>query len=152
MADAFVREYTGADFEALYAIDQACYPPGIAYTRRVLRWFLALDGAIRRVAERDGRIAGFILALDEGDSGHIITLDVLRAHRRQGIGSLLLTSAERELAARGVRQVELETATDNHAAVAFWQKHGYRTCAVLPRYYLGQHDAFWMAKQLDTET
>ena len=52
------------------------------------------------------------------------------------------------LAARGVRRVSLETATTNEPAVAFWQRHGYRTVAVLKRYYLGRLDAYEMRKIL----
>ena len=49
---------------------------------------------------------------------------------------------------RGVRRVSLETATDNEAGVAFWQRHGYRTSGVMRRYYLGRTDAFTMIKTL----
>jgi ribosomal protein S18 acetylase RimI-like enzyme len=64
------------------------------------------------------------------------------------LGTLLLDAVETALAARGVRAVELETATNNQAAIAFWQKHGYRTLGVLPRYYLGRIDAYSMRKPL----
>jgi ribosomal protein S18 acetylase RimI-like enzyme len=45
-----------------------------------------------------------------------------------------------------VRSILLETATENDAAVAFWQRHGYRIEATLKRYYLGRLDAFEMRK------
>ncbi|HXN96949.1 MAG TPA: hypothetical protein VN879_20745, partial [Candidatus Acidoferrales bacterium] len=44
--------------------------------------------------------------------------------------------------------VLLETAIDNEAAVAFWQRHGYRIEATLKRYYLGRIDAYEMRKLL----
>lgn len=143
-----VRPYDPADLDSLYAIDQACYPPGIAYSRRTLRWFLRLPGAECWVAAQAERVVGFILTEAESLRAHIITLDVSGTHRRRGIGSALLLHAEQRLAARGVQRIELETATDNHAAVVFWQKHGYRTRGVLPRYYLGRTDALWMDKPL----
>jgi ribosomal protein S18 acetylase RimI-like enzyme len=52
------------------------------------------------------------------------------------------------LAARGVQEMVLETAVENAAGVAFWQRHGYRTVATLKRYYLGRLDAFEMRKKL----
>ena len=145
--NALLRSYRPEDFETLYAIDQTCYPRGIAYSKRSLRWFLTLPGADSIVAEA-GRIVGFILCEAEDQYGHIITIDVLEAFRRSGIGSALLREAERRLAERGVRTVELETAHDNDAAIAFWQKHGYRTRGVYKRYYLGRVDALAMAKLL----
>jgi ribosomal-protein-alanine N-acetyltransferase len=146
--NAILRLYRPEDFETLYAIDQVCYPRGIAYSKRSLRWFLALPGADCIVAEAGGQIAGFILCEAEGPHAHIITIDVREAFRRLGIGSALLGGAERRLVKRGVRAVELETAQDNDAAIAFWQKHGYRTRGVYKRYYLGRVDALAMAKLL----
>jgi ribosomal protein S18 acetylase RimI-like enzyme len=47
-----------------------------------------------------------------------------------------------------VRCILLETAITNEAAVAFWQRHGYRIEATLKRYYLGKLDAYEMRKIL----
>ncbi len=143
-----LRPYTPEDFESLYAIDQECYAPGIAYSKRTLRWFLRLSGAECLVAEAGGAVAGFLLAEHEGERAHLITLDVVAAHRRRGLGTALLRAMEQSLAACGVRQVSLETATDNDAAIAFWEKHGYRTVGVLRRYYLDRIDAYAMHKLL----
>jgi ribosomal protein S18 acetylase RimI-like enzyme len=60
----------------------------------------------------------------------------------------LLQAQEAYLAGHGVKKVELETATDNLPAIAFWQRHGYRTRGVLKRYYLGRVDAYRMEKPL----
>lgn len=143
-----LRPYQPDDFEELYTIDQACYPPGIAYSKRTLRLFLRLPGAKCLVAEAAGRIAGFILAEHEGERAHLITIDVLAAERRRRVGTALLLAIEQAVAARGARQVTLETATDNHVAIAFWQKHGYRTVGVLKNYYLDRLDAYSMHKPL----
>ncbi len=143
-----LRLYSPADFETLYQLDQACYPTGIAYSRRTLRGYLAMPGAECLIAEAAGEIAGFILTEAEEQQAQIITIDVLEALRRKGRGKALLLEAEKRLAARGVRQVHLETAHDNVAAIAFWKKHGYRTRGVLRGYYLGRTDAFSMVKDL----
>jgi len=47
-----------------------------------------------------------------------------------------------------VREISLETATDNTSAIAFWQKHGYRKRGVKKGYYPGGRDAFSMSKLL----
>lgn len=143
-----LRESRDSDFDTLYQIDQACFARGIAYSRRTLRWFLGLPGAECIVAEADGGIIGFVLTHAEGSTAQIVTLDVLEAHRRSGSGSALLAEAEKRLAARGVRIVQLETAHDNAAAIAFWTRHGYRTRGVLKNYYLDRIDALAMEKRL----
>ena len=143
-----LRDYASPDFDALYALDRICYPRGIAYSKRELRWFLAQRGALCVVAERGGAIAGFLIADREGAEAHIITIDVAPEHRRRGVGTEMLREVERRLAVLGVQQINLETAADNEAGTAFWQRHGYRTIGVLPGYYLGLQDAHAMTKQL----
>lgn len=132
----------------LYRIDQECYPRGIAYSKTTLRWFLNLPGTECLVAENNGVIAGFILTEEDPPLAHIITIDVIDAARRTGVGSRLLRAIESNLARRSVHTVVLETATNNEAAVAFWQKHGYRVEGILKRYYVGRLDAYEMKKDL----
>ena len=143
-----LRPYTSADFDTLLAIDQACYAAGIAYSKRILRWFLDQPGAYCVVAEENGKVSGFVLVEHEKTHAHLITIDVLEDARRRGIGTMLLDTIEHTLAARGARTIELETATDNEPAIAFWRKHGYRTMRVLKRYYLNRVDAYSMYKPL----
>ena len=143
-----IRQYEPHDFAALYKLDQACFPPGIAYSKTMLRYFLAQAGAECLVAIDEAKIAGFILTEENPPLAHIVTLDVAESHRRHGAGSALLWESEANLAFRGVRTVLLETATTNEAGIAFWERHGYRREAVLKNYYPGRLDAFEMRKKL----
>jgi ribosomal-protein-alanine N-acetyltransferase len=143
-----LRAYQPDDFDALYKLDQSCFPRGIAYSKTTLRYFLALASAECLLAVEEGDIAGFILSEVDGARAHIITLDVAEAHRRSGVGSLLLNAAEKNLSMRGVRTVFLETAVDNHAGVNFWSRHGYIQEGILKRYYLGRIDGYEMRKKL----
>jgi len=146
-----LRAYQPDDFDALYKLDQSCFSRGIAYSKTTLRYFLALASAECLLAVEEGYIAGFILSEVDGGLAHIITLDVAEAHRRSGVGSLLLNGAEKNLSAQGVRTVFLETAVDNHAAVNFWSRHGYIREGILKRYYLGRIDGYEMRKKLSVE-
>ena len=143
-----LRPYTSEDFSALHRLDQACFPAGISYSKTSLRYFLGLPTADCIVAMEDGHIAGFIITEENSPLAHIITLDVAEKFRRLGIGSTLLAESEKNLAFRGVRHVLLETAINNEAGIAFWQRHGYRIEATVKRYYLGRIDAYEMRKIL----
>jgi ribosomal protein S18 acetylase RimI-like enzyme len=158
-----LRTYAPADFESLHQIDEACYDPAIAYSRRELRNYLRFPGADCVVAEvpADSRIktntktksgkssiAGFCITAHEDDWGYIITIDVLEPYRRHGVGTLLLTEVERRLAGSGVREIGLDTAINNAAGIAFWRKHGYRIRGTRRDYYPGGLDAYAMAKGL----
>ena len=143
-----LRSYDPHDFNALHRLDQSCFPAGISYSKTTLRYFLTAPSADCVVAVDENKIAGFIVSEENPPLAHIITLDVDVSHRRRRIGTALLEKLESDLAARGVRSILLETASDNDAAVAFWQRHGYRIEATLKRYYLGRIDAYEMRKIL----
>jgi [ribosomal protein S18]-alanine N-acetyltransferase len=146
--EVLLRTYQADDFEALYKLDQLCFPRGIAYSKTTLRYFMALSSAECLLAVEKDDIAGFILSERDGALAHIITLDVAEGHRRSGVGSLLLNAAENKLAGQGVRTVFLETAVNNHAAVNFWSRHGYIKEGILKRYYLNRIDGYKMRKTL----
>jgi len=143
-----LRSYEPHDFAALHRLDRACFPAGISYSKTTLHYFLTLASADCVVAMDQARLVGFILSEENPPLAHVITLDVSEKDRRRGVGTALLRELESNLAARGVRSVLLETATNNEAAVAFWQRHGYRIEATLQRYYLGRIDAYEMRKIL----
>jgi ribosomal-protein-alanine N-acetyltransferase len=155
-----LRSFKPEDFDTLYEIDQACYEPEVAYSKRELRAYLRFSGSDCLVAEAQAEsesadagapeheIAGFCISARRDQSGYIVTIDVLPEFRRHRVGTKLLDEIERRLAANGVREVALETATDNDSAVAFWTKHGYRKLGVKKDYYPGGRDAFAMSKTL----
>jgi [ribosomal protein S18]-alanine N-acetyltransferase len=149
MAGVAIRQYEARDFAALHKLDQACFPPGISYSKFSLQYFLSLPAADCLVAEDGKTIAGFLLAESNPPLAHIITLDVAPAYRRAGLGSKLLAEMEKHFRFKEVHSVLLETAVDNERGIAFWQHHGYRTEAVLKRYYLGRVDAYEMRKKLE---
>jgi [ribosomal protein S18]-alanine N-acetyltransferase len=143
-----LHDYKPDDFDTLYEIDQACYEPGVAYSKRDLRAYLQFRGAECILAKSSGEIAGFCISARQRTRGYIVTIDVLKQYRKFGIGSALLREVERRFASNGVREVGLETATDNESAIAFWNRHGYRTLGVEKGYYPGGRDAFAMTKTL----
>jgi ribosomal-protein-alanine N-acetyltransferase len=157
-----LRSYRDGDFEALYKIDQLCYEPEIAYSRRELRGYLGFSGSDCVVAEstaqppaqRGGnsklaaKIVGFCIIAADAGYGYIITIDVLEPWRRHRVGHRLLLLCERRARRRGAQEIGLDTATDNAAAIAFWRKHGYREIGVRRLYYPNGSDAFAMRKSI----
>ena len=152
-----LRDFRPEDFETLWNIDQKCFAPGIAYSRRELSIYIRRRRAFTVVAEscggksepQDSEIVGFIVA--EANSrgiGHVISIDVLPQVRRSGLGSMLLAKAEERLGSDGCRAVMLETAVDNLSALAFYKRHAYHVIKAVPRYYSNETDALVLAKQL----
>ncbi len=144
-----LRPYQRSDFEALVAVDQACFPKSIAYGQREMKGYLHSEGAHCIIAEIPGMVAGFILTERLSELAHVITLDVLEACRRKSIGSALLRAAEEEATSHGATLMYLETATTNKAAIALWKKHGYREIGTIENYYGRGQNAFEMHKRLE---
>lgn len=145
-----LRDYRRSDFEAMWRLDQACFPADIAYSRSELRAFLSHQGAQTIVVERDGRLVAFVLGWRRSRvEGHVVTLDVTPSARRQGLGRCLILELEARFRAAGVGRMQLETALTNTAAIAFYERLGYRKVAHLRGYYGAGLDAWKMQKALD---
>jgi len=84
------------------------------------------------VAEADGRLCGylvavFMLSLEHGGlMAEIDEVFVSEDMRSAGLGALLVTTAERDLAARGLRRLQLQLGADNERARSFYERHGFR--------------------------
>jgi len=158
-----LRDFRREDFDTLWRIDQECFPPGISYSQLELAAYIRRWGSFTLVAESAGRngqrmpgevepstvTLGFLVAeAGRRGTGHILTIDVLPAARRCGVGSKLLSAAEDRLRAIKCRRVFLETAVDNQAALVFYKKHGYSLTKTIPRYYSNGIDAFVLQKDL----
>lgn len=147
-----LRPYEKADLPALYALDQVCFPPEIAYSRHELKYFFVHPRYFTIVAEDRGQLVGFIVTeLVMGDgrrNGHIITIDVVPGARRSGTGTLLMRHVERLLDERGAVNVVLEVAADNRGACSFYARLGFEPVGRIPGYYGGKTDAVSMQKLL----
>jgi ribosomal-protein-alanine N-acetyltransferase len=162
-----VRDHRPQDFNTLWKIDQACFAPGIAYSRYELRAFMRHPGAFTLVAEADIKadegskgsrvldrvpnedsILGFLVAECGRGIGHIITIDVRAEARRHRVGSALLDAAEVRLLSAQCQLVRLETAVDNAAALSFYERRGYNVVQTIPHYYSSGVDALMLEKDL----
>lgn len=154
-----VRDYRSDDFETLWAIDQSCFAPGIAYSRYELLTYIRRPGAFTLVAESrsaesnerspTSEILGFLVAeTSRRGVGHVITIDVRVEVRRHRLGSTLLGAAEEKLCTAKSHAVRLETAVDNISALHFYKRQGYDVIRVIPHYYSNGVDALLLEKNL----
>jgi ribosomal-protein-alanine N-acetyltransferase len=147
-----LRPYRASDFEALYQIDQACFPAGVSYSREELGEFIGHRSSNTWVAEAEQEIAGFLVAGREpGRVGHIITLDVAAPWRRRGVGSALMDAAEDWAALQRSALIYLETAEDNTPAQRFYAARGYEKFETIEGYYANGRAAWVMVKRLEAE-
>jgi GNAT superfamily N-acetyltransferase len=85
------------------------------------------------VAESDGRLAGYLIAVRVlslehfGVMAEIDEFYVLPEARARGVGARLLAAAEAALAREGCVRLQLQLAVGNAGARAFYERRGYRT-------------------------
>jgi ribosomal-protein-alanine N-acetyltransferase len=111
---------------------------------------IAIDGAsLAPNAEPPGP-AGLVLWRGVLDEAEILTIAVLPPWRRTGLGSRMLATAMSLATAKGATLMHLEAAADNVAALALYERHGFRRTGLRKGYY-GGVDAITMACPLSVE-
>jgi ribosomal protein S18 acetylase RimI-like enzyme len=121
-----LRSYRPADREALVSLWSICEltRPWNDPNRDIDRK-LARDAENLLVLEEDGELIGSVMVGYEGHRGWINYLAVHPAHRRQGLGRLLMDEAETRLRGLGCPKVNLQVRNSNEAAREFYRQIGY---------------------------
>ncbi|MGC4112624.1 MAG: GNAT family N-acetyltransferase [Nocardioides sp.] len=134
MREAVLRAATEADVEDIAALFHEGWhdahpgrvPDGLtarrtpdAFLERVTHRVAETDDTT--VAEVDGTIAGFVMV--SGDEAEQVYAG--RAFRGTGVAALLLTEAERRIAAAGYAEAWLVVVRGNDRAQAFYAKQGW---------------------------
>jgi ribosomal protein S18 acetylase RimI-like enzyme len=78
----------------------------------------------------EGRLAGLLTYILDGDRCEILTLHA--TERRRGVGSALIEEVERVAVEAGCRRVWLITTNDNVDALRFYQRRGFRLAELHP--------------------
>lgn len=78
------------------------------------------------------RLVGIATYAVDGPAAEIAALGVAEAHRGDGLAGRLLDAVITEITARGVDRVWVVTTNDNLAALAVYQRHGFRLVEIRP--------------------
>jgi len=117
--------------DVLAAIHREAFTAGDAWSRDVMGLQLDLPTTFGLLHHPGGMILGRVAA----DEAEILTLAVLPAMRRRGIGSALLRAAMAHATDLGAQVMFLEVAVTNHAAHALYTAHGFAEAGVRHHYY-----------------
>jgi ribosomal protein S18 acetylase RimI-like enzyme len=119
-SDAAHRGQVVALWEAVFGYEQEHNRPTIAIDKKIEAgdrlFFVALSGA---------SVVGTIMAGYDGHRGWIYSLAVSPTHRRQGIGTRLVTFAEEALTARGCVKINLQILEGNEKIISFYAALGF---------------------------
>jgi ribosomal-protein-alanine N-acetyltransferase len=131
----------------LAALHAAAFPPAQAWGAAAIGLMLELRGSFGLWRPE----AGFVLARVAADEAEILTLAVLPAARRQGLGAALMAAAMATARARGATAMFLEVAEANAAALALYRGLGFAEVGRRRRYYEDGADALVLRRALDAD-
>src|SRR3954452_22970079 len=124
-----------ADAEAVHALDATAFaeapdnhPMSLAAFREEHLEAHDLDPALSLVAERGGRVAGFLLTRRwvEDGVGYVDDLAVDPDEQGRGLGTALLLNAFAAFRDAGLRAAQLGVASDNPKALRLYERAGMR--------------------------
>ena len=107
----------------------------VPWTDAMLRMQLQPDSHVFLTAETDGAVVGYVGMLYVLDEGYISNVAVRPDHRRRGIAEALLAALEARGRALMLSFLTLEVREGNAAAIALYEKRGYRIAGRRKNYY-----------------
>lgn len=133
-----------ADAPALAVLHAGAFPPAEAWGADAIALMLGMPGAFGLWVPREG----FVLARAAAGEAEILTLAVVPAARRRGLGGALLAGALAGAAARGAEAMFLEVAAGNAAALALYRGLDFTEVGRRRRYYPDGADALVLRRDL----
>lgn len=111
------------------------------------------------ISEKLGKIVGYIMCRTEygfsttrkfglARKGHIVSVAVLDADRRKGVGRAMVEEALKGMKQRGCTEAYLEVRVSNEPAITLYRNMGFVVTARLESYYRDGEAAFQMSLPL----
>jgi [ribosomal protein S18]-alanine N-acetyltransferase len=136
MSKVSIRAASLRDLDGIFALEQAVFSAD-RLSRRSLRAFIQSPNRPLLVAIAERSLAGYALvALREGAAAaRLYSIAVDPSKGRRGVGRALMAASERYAAAHGRQSLRLEVRSDNHAAIALYERLGFQQFGHYDRYY-----------------
>jgi ribosomal protein S18 acetylase RimI-like enzyme len=118
--DVVHRGQVIALWDKVFGYEAAHNKPDLVIDKKV-----EFDDELFFVAVADGAVVGTVMAGYDGHRGWIYSVAVALSHRRQGIGSQLVSHAERALTGKGCVKINLQILEGNEKVSGFYASLGY---------------------------
>lgn len=127
------------DADPIARLEARCFDAGLAMNRRQVRRLLRCPRATTLVVRQDGEVIAEAVLLRRrtraGVCGRLYSLGVAPERRGAGLGRLLVDQCLAILRAESARAVVLEVDAANQAAIALYERLGFRRTRCLRDYY-----------------
>lgn len=123
-----------------------------AWSERAVLDTLENEQTICLIAEKAGRLIGYLFAYVAADEADIARIAVLKESRKQGVGGALMKELKRIGKERKLHKILLDVRRSNGVAKAFYIKYGFTEDGVRPAFYENpEEDAILMSLELDAD-
>jgi ribosomal-protein-alanine N-acetyltransferase len=126
-----IRRLTYADLPQVIAIERRAFPTPWSLAMFVLE--LSKPGGVCLAARRDGVLVGYLICSRYDTVWHVMNVAVDPDRRRRGIATALIAALLERIGDDA--QVTLEVRRSNDGAIALYERFGFRSAGVRPRYY-----------------
>jgi ribosomal protein S18 acetylase RimI-like enzyme len=145
-----IRLATAADALAIADMSRDYIEHGLGWSWTTARIAAAIQEQSTNVAVvyLTGGVVAFGIMHYGERTAHLALLAVHPMQRKRGIAARLVSWLEKCADTAGIERIRVEARSDNPAAMAFYQKHGYTQIGRLAKYYRGVLDAVRFEKTL----
>ena len=133
-----VRRAVPSDSAAIAAAESEIFSD--AWIERDVCDTISTEGAMCYVAERDGKLAAYVIGRVIAPEGEIYRIATLPEYRKRGIAYRLLDYAYKTERGRGLETLFLEVRKENTPARALYSAYGFKEVGVRKNYYKNPDD------------
>jgi [ribosomal protein S18]-alanine N-acetyltransferase len=126
-----IRPLTYSDLPQVIAVERRSFPTPWSLAMFVLE--LSKPSGVCLAAVADTKIVGYLVCSRYDQVWHLMNIAVDPSARRHGIASAMLRQMLERAGAD--REFTLEVRTSNAAAIALYERFGFRSAGTRPRYY-----------------
>jgi ribosomal-protein-alanine N-acetyltransferase len=127
-----ISRLTYADLPQVIAIERRAFPTPWSLAMFVLE--LSKPSGVCLAARRDGRMVGYVVCSRYDTVWHIMNVAVDPDQRRTGVATALLDALLQRVGDSQARYT-LEVRESNAAAIALYERFGFRSAGMRRRYY-----------------
>ncbi len=126
-----VRRLAYGDLPAVISVERRSFPTPWSLAMFVLE--LSKPAGICLAASVGDELLGYLICSRYDQVWHLMNIAVAPESRRSGVAGQLMRGLFEE--ARGVLPFTLEVRVSNHGAIGMYERFGFRSAGVRPRYY-----------------
>ena len=100
------------------------------------------------VAEKDGKIAGFIVGKKTVKDARIKLIAVIKYYRKQGTGRKLVEYLLNHFKKNGAKKASAHVRIGNKAGLSFLKSFGFDVIGIVKEYYADKESAYFLEREL----